>query len=332
MSIRAEEKQGKKTGRWIAEPRLSPYRVKQTFLTKYEAQEWHEFQISKFREYKRREALGKIVKDYSFPEAVNEWMKDYFKESAKFHLRKVVREMGDVLLKDALKKARDWRTQMQAEGLKPATINKKMTLVNSIFKFAYEHDMIEKPIHGKIRKLPGEESREVFLTDIEITRLCSAIEDNEARKAVIIACYTGIRRGELLQLTKADINTEFKLICLDGKITKNGKPRYVNYLEFLEPMLLTLPLKTNKTQLRWWFEKARKKAGLEHVRFHDLRHTYASLLQEQEGYSEFLGMELLGHSSLKMTSRYTHSRNHDIKKRLVDNISIPGEIIELFER
>ena len=331
MSIRAETKDGQKTGRWIAEPRNAPHRAKKTFLTKAEAQEWHAFMLAKFREYKRRESLGQIVKDYTFPEAINKWMEDHYKESAKFHLRTVVREMGDTLLIDVPKKAKEWKARMLAEEMAPSTINKKMAIIDSVLKFAYQEDLIERPVHGKIKKLQQNNAREVFLTDSEIVKLCAEIKDEEARKAVIIVCYTGLRRGELLKLKREDVNNELQVIELKGSITKSGKPRFVPYPDFLAPILETLPLKITARKIRYWFEKAREAAKLEHVHFHDLRHTYASMLQEQDGYSEFLGMEILGHSTVNMTNRYTHARNHDIKKRLVDNMKAPDEITRLLE-
>jgi integrase len=53
------------------------------------------------------------------------------------------------------------------------------------------------------------------------------------------------------------------------------------------------------------FYSAREKAGLRDVRFHDLRHTFATRLV-QAGVDLYVVKELLGHKSLKMTMRYAH--------------------------
>ena len=53
------------------------------------------------------------------------------------------------------------------------------------------------------------------------------------------------------------------------------------------------------------FYSARKKAGLEDVRFYDLRHTFATRLV-QAGINIYVVKELLGHKTLTMTMRYAH--------------------------
>jgi site-specific recombinase XerD len=58
---------------------------------------------------------------------------------------------------------------------------------------------------------------------------------------------------------------------------------------------------------------AREAAGLPHVRFHDVRHTYASWLVQQ-GQPLAAVRDLLGHSSLAVTSRYSHLAPEHLKK------------------
>ena len=64
-------------------------------------------------------------------------------------------------------------------------------------------------------------------------------------------------------------------------------------------------------ELRNGYEAARAKAGLKDVRFHDLRHTYASWLI-QGGALPTAVRDLLGHSSLAVTSRYSHLGRKDL--------------------
>ncbi|MGB2149080.1 MAG: tyrosine-type recombinase/integrase, partial [Cobetia amphilecti] len=71
------------------------------------------------------------------------------------------------------------------------------------------------------------------------------------------------------------------------------------------PWLHALPFDTTYARLRKTWEDARKAMGRPDLRFHDLRHSYASMLA-QAGESMTTVRDLLGHSSLIVTSRYSH--------------------------
>jgi site-specific recombinase XerD len=75
-------------------------------------------------------------------------------------------------------------------------------------------------------------------------------------------------------------------------------------------------------QLREQWEAARADQGLEHIRFHDLRHTYASWLV-QAGAPLKAVQDLLGHTTLAMTQRYAHL-GADHLRSAVDLISATG--------
>ena len=70
-------------------------------------------------------------------------------------------------------------------------------------------------------------------------------------------------------------------------------------------LVKSLPFQTDAHQLRKAFEAAREAIGKYDLRFHDLRHTYASMLAEA-GEVMTTVQALLGHSSLVVTSRYAH--------------------------
>ena len=76
-------------------------------------------------------------------------------------------------------------------------------------------------------------------------------------------------------------------------------------IAFAISVAIALPLGITYATLRTYFERARDSAGLPHVRFHDLRHTYASWLV-QSGIGLTAVRDLLGHANLAVTSRYAH--------------------------
>ncbi|MCR3286762.1 tyrosine-type recombinase/integrase, partial [Salmonella enterica subsp. enterica serovar Give] len=73
----------------------------------------------------------------------------------------------------------------------------------------------------------------------------------------------------------------------------------------VEGIAARLPLGASDDQVRDSWAKARAACGLQHVRWHDLRHTCASWLV-QAGVPLHTVSEVLGHSSMAMTRRYAH--------------------------
>jgi len=145
------------------------------------------------------------------------------------------------------------------------------------------------------------------------------------------AFRTGMRMGELLALQWGDIDwkgryIEFRRSYKLGKITptKTGKIRRVDMSDQLLQTLRRFLVKRKEEDLssgtgevaevifhrdgkpmeqnfiRRIFKRVLSKAGLREIRFHDIRHTYASLLLT-EGASPVYVKEQLGHSSIQMT-------------------------------
>jgi integrase len=147
-----------------------------------------------------------------------------------------------------------------------------------------------------------------------------------------MALTTGCRKSELLNLTWADVDCRQRTAYLGQ--TKTGRPRYVpltapvieELMEFRgEPEFKVFHSTVSKTTPRcikqdWAWTL--KRAGIGHVRFHDLRHTAASNLV-RGGRTLFEVATLLGQSSTTMTARYSHLAVDDTRA-MVD--AIMGEL------
>ena len=181
--------------------------------------------------------------------------------------------------------------------LSPATINRRLAIVRRLVNLAWEWGWIKSPI--KIKMQPGEVSRHNYLTINQVFRLARYAQ--RSRWHVILAAFTGMREGEILKINDAmDLGHAIAL-----KDTKNGKPRLVPLNRIARIALNNLDKDVTYPTLRKDFERSRKLAGLDEIRFHDLRHTAASFMVKG-GASLVAIRDVLGHSNLSVTSRYSH--------------------------
>ena len=165
--------------------------------------------------------------------------------------------------------------------------------------------------------------RERFLTDAEFRRLGSTLDELEATgrlsphaaAALRLLMLTGCRRNEILTLRWEDVHLQTQELQLSD--SKTG-PRTVSLSPEAAAVLAQLPrLPGNPwvipgakpgARLSSLFEpwrKVRARAGLDDVRIHDLRHSYASRALAL-GESLPVIAKLLGHARIQTTARYTH--------------------------
>lgn len=194
---------------------------------------------------------------------------------------------------------RDW----MAKGLAIATINRRLAALRRILALAYRRwRWTDQDIAARIALLPGEAQRQVWLTRAEAARLRRACPRGRIRAAVTLLLATGLRVGELLALRAEQIRDG--AIHLDAR-TKTGRPRAVPILPPGGRYARHVPLRLSYDGLRTAFDRAKRAAGLPHVRLHDLRHTLGSLLAESGASLRDIQV-WLGHTSPVTSTRYTH--------------------------
>ena len=192
-----------------------------------------------------------------------------------------------------------WR----ARGLAIATINRRLAVLRRVLALAHTRwDWLAVNLAARIALLPGEKQRQVWLTIPEQTRLRRACKPGPVRAAVTLLLCTGMRVGELLKTQPDDLRDG--AIFLDAR-TKTGRPRVVPILPPGERYLSHLPLTITYDGLRSAFDRAKHRAGLPHVRIHDLRHTIGSRLAESGASLRDIQV-WLGHTNPATTTRYTH--------------------------
>jgi len=174
-----------------------------------------------------------------------------------------------------------------------------------------------------------EHSRQRFLSEVEIARLGVALAKAEqagspsAIAAIRLLILTGCRKSEVLGLEWRWIDFERSLIELPDSKT-GAKPIYLNApaavllagLPHLVDNSFVLPGERPGAHLvnveKTW-RRVRQAAGLDDVRLHDLRHSYASV-GASAGFSLPLIGALLGHAKMQTTERYAHLGNSPIRQ------------------
>ena len=213
--------------------------------------------------------------------------------------------------------------------ISPATVNRDLATIKTMLNKAVEWGKLENSPAKNVKFLREPNGRLRYLEKEEIKRLlsnCSA----RIKPIVILAVFTGMRRGEILGLKWHDIDFQRGIIYLLD--TKNGTKREVFMNDFVKKSLIKVfkhpespYVFCNKDgkpyhDIRKSFFTALKKSGILNFRLHDLRHTFGSQLA-MSGIDINTIRELLGHKDIRMTLRYSHL-SQDYKKRAVDILGV----------
>jgi integrase len=182
------------------------------------------------------------------------------------------------------------------------TINRSLGTLKKALRLAWEHGHIPIDYSTHVKRLPENNARSTYLTIEQVKKLADKASEN-TRAAIWIAMLTGARRGEICKLRQEDIGRDSLLIHAGN--TKTLRTRTVPIVPALRPWLKYIPLQINCEGIKTGFRRAREAAGMEHVNFHDLRHSCASVLIEA-GADLYTVAKILGHASVKTTERYAH--------------------------
>lgn len=275
---------------------------------------------------KRKEVLFEVLADYYMKWAkLNKlsWKRDqiFVNHFIPFFKGMMLRQITPMLIEDYKRKRK--------EKVSGSTVNKELSCLKHMFNMAIDESIVvENPVK-KVRFFRENSQKERILTDTEEEELLRHV-NGYLKDIIIIALNTGMRRGEILNLKWGNMDLERKFIFVER--TKSGKVRNIPMNSLLENTLVGLWLRKADEEYVFWntksgkpiqdvkksFKSACREAGIENLRFHDLRHTFATRLVES-GVDIVTVAELLGHSSLRMTMRYSHP-SPDHKRKAVENL------------
>lgn len=201
--------------------------------------------------------------------------------------------------------------QDQHGALAPATIKNRISYLRAACRWAWKrHRMGDHDPGARVVAPTVRNARETTISRLQMVTLARACGHRGVRAVIRIAFWSGMRVGEILA-------AERRAGMFVLRDTKNGEPRIVP----MHPMITSasrMPM-PRRSEIDYWWPKAREACGLAHVRLHDLRHTAATEMVNAGVDLATVGA-VLGHKSHASTKRYAH---HGVQ-RLADALAKIG--------
>lgn len=222
----------------------------------------------------------------------------------------------------------DYKKKRQDEKRKSGTINRELSCLRHMFNLAKKWKIIRESPMSEVKLLKEDRYKMRILGKAEADLLIDAAEEH-LKPIILTALNTGMRRGEILGLRWSDI--DFVNYNIHARNTKSGKDRTVpmnsllatafKKLDMSSDFLFPHPLKKDQARkdISWSFKVALRDAGIEKLRFHDLRHTAASWMIVDCGVDLVTVSEILGHSDIKITMIYCHA-SQESRRRAVEGL------------
>ncbi len=228
----------------------------------------------------------------------------------------------------------DFLLWLESEGYSMSSLERKLATVKSLYKFLLQTERMERN-PAKMVKYPRKDRKlPVFLSRSEISQLLEVPSGDDffscRDRAILELLYaTGIRVSELVQLDMWDLNLRERFIKVKGKggkarIVPFGRPAQRALVQYLEKRpsggssALFLNRFGGRLSTRWVQKMVDRYINETSVRKkispHKIRHSFATHLL-QMGADVRTIQELLGHSSLATTQKYTHLDLNTIKKQ-----------------
>ena len=313
-----------------------------TFYSRNEALQWAKDIEAKLHLGIYEEITPKIARNISFREAAQHYLKTHsihkkIVRCETSRLKILIERWGDIPVEQINKAAiLELRDDLLSLGRSGETINHYFNTLSKLFQMLVgDWDLvIANPIKG-IKRMPPSHGRSKRVTsDIEkiLLNSCDAISLSLLCSIIKFAIQTGMRRGEIMGLTWADIDLPNRKAYLHQ--TKNGEPRQVPLTRQAMAVLEALSRDEERvfpmsmTCLRSQFERIKEHAKpkwdgigsnpFEDLRFHDLRHEALSRLSDI-GLNVIELSHISGHKTLGMLKRYTHPSHQAIFLKL-DNM------------
>lgn len=219
--------------------------------------------------------------------------------------------------------------QLVERGMKPKSVNNVLAFIKQIFKYAEDENLIKSNPLKKVKKISEPQRDFQYLLEDEIKVLLRSNRFEPIYPVLLIALNTGLRIGEIFGLCWDCINIERRQMVIKRTLSRKGlkestKTKLIRVLPMNDAVLnLFRELLRNQKSSKFVFadgsgnalkpdhfssrefKRALDRADIKRIRFHDLRHTYASNYMMKGGNLYDL-QKLLGHTKSETTNVYAH--------------------------
>jgi integrase len=250
------------------------------------------------------------------------WGKMLVTEVSSYDVELLLTKIAEGRARPAKQKPNNRARKLQGAKPTPVRANRVGEVIRKMFAYAVKWGWREdNPAMGFRRRM--ETPRERYLSQDEISRLATALdtaEDDRASGIIRLCMLTGARVGEVRQARFEDFNLEHLSWTKPASTTKQRRVHRVPISDEAAAIVRQRRLAVAKgspwlfpgdapgqpvQEIRRFWARIQKEVGIEDVRIHDLRHTFASLLVSGGASLEMIG-KLLGHSQMQTTQRYAH--------------------------
>jgi integrase/recombinase XerD len=215
-------------------------------------------------------------------------------------------------------------SQRRKTGLAGATVRRDIACLSSMFELAKSWDWITtNPVRDlDLRSVRAAPPRTRYLSKKEEERLIAAATGH-LKPMIIFAIETGMRFEEQFSLEHSQINHDRREITLTK--TKTNNPRVIPLTDRSAQILAQLPRHpwaslvfhkedgTRYHTLKRSFASAARRAGIQNLRWHDLRRTCGCRLIQEYGLDLYKVSRWLGHKTVAVTERaYAFLRIDDL--------------------
>ncbi len=207
------------------------------------------------------------------------------------------------------------------DNLSPASCDLHAALLKRMLSMCVEYSLLDKNPAAKMKLFHADNRVEHYLDEAQLAKLLEVLRTDRCRAVCQICLFllaTGCRLNEALSAKWSQVdraNRTFKVLASNSKSKRMRiVPLNDSAMEVVDELdsegryeYLFVNEKTGKPFVnftRVWY-KLRKKAGVPHLRLHDLRHGAASNLINS-GASLYIVQQILGHSNPIVTQRYAH--------------------------